>query len=99
MCGTVALIHAVVNGFVLGWLRCLQQNFFYSRIESLELGDCPLKSFLEKVKDLEPEERGNKLSENEAIIAANNEVRMVLRWVLFTNDNGPTIMRCFSRLI
>ena len=41
----------------------------------MELGDCPLKSFLEEVKDLEPEERGNKLSENEAIIAAHNEVQ------------------------
>eukprot|EP00092_Neocalanus_flemingeri_P089019 GFUD01112578.1.p1 GENE.GFUD01112578.1~~GFUD01112578.1.p1 ORF type:complete len:168 (+),score=48.98 GFUD01112578.1:121-624(+) len=56
MCGTIALIHAVVNG-----------------IESLQLDNCPLKSFIDEVKDLKPEERGNKLVENESIMAAHNE--------------------------
>ena len=48
-------------------------QLFYSRIEDLQLEDGPLKSFLDNSKDLEPSERGVKLSENEAIIAAHNE--------------------------
>ena len=42
-----------------------------------------MKSYLEEVKDLEPEERGNKLSENEAILAAHNEVQRPKRvWLI-----------------
>ena len=39
----------------------------------MQLDDGPLKSFLDDSKDLEASERGVKLSENEAIIAAHNE--------------------------
>ena len=39
----------------------------------MQLDDGPLKSFLDDSKDLEPSERGVKLSEDEAIIAAHNE--------------------------
>jgi len=56
MCGTVCLIHAVVNG-----------------VEEVQMEDCPLKSYLDEVKDLDAAERGVKLSENEAIMAAHNE--------------------------
>jgi len=56
LCGTVCLIHAVVNG-----------------VQGLELDEGPLKAFLDESKDLEPADRGVKLSENEAMIAAHNE--------------------------
>ena len=72
MCGTIALIHAVINGYWVFLAIKLLNN--YLRIENLELADSSLKSFFDEVKDLGPEERGNKLAENEAIMAAHNEV-------------------------
>ena len=42
-------------------------------VQGLELDDGPLKAFLDESKDLEPADRGVKLSENEAMIAAHNE--------------------------
>ena len=42
-------------------------------VQGLELDEGPLKAFLDESKDLEPADKGVKLSENEAMIAAHNE--------------------------
>ena len=42
-------------------------------VQGLEIEDGPLKTFLEETNDLEPADRGLKLCENEAMMAAHNE--------------------------
>jgi len=80
MCGTIALIHAVING-----------------IENLELADSSLKSFFDEVKDLGPEERGNKLAENEAIMAAHNEAAAGGQSNLLPGEAGHHMV-CFVKV-
>ena len=69
-----------MGGLVVGLV--FGQIYHTFRIENLELDGCPLKTYLDEVKDLSPEERGLKLAENEMIIAAHNEV-INKGWSLF----------------